>query len=262
MPYETIIYERLGSIALITLNRPEAMNAINSQLWCEMGNLLEEIENDNEIHIIVLTGSGDRAFCAGMDLKELASGKFRITDEMAKWGFAGIAKHFISKPIIAAVNGLAIGGGLEIMLACDLIVASDQSKFALPEVKRGIIAAGGGLLRIARQIPEKIAMKLVLTGDVFEAKDALQWGLVNEVVAPEKVLDTAMELANKICENAPIAVQFSKRVLYESMDTSLNFPENAWSINDLYTKKIFATEDSKEGPKAFAEKRKPVWTGK
>lgn len=261
MNYEAIKYETKGRIAIITFNRPEAMNAINSQLWLETGKALESFGKDPDLWVAIITGAGDKAFCEGADLKEMALGLANYTEEMFQWGFAGIVRHHISKPIIAAVNGFALGGGTEIAIACDLIVASEKASFGLPEVKRGIIAAAGGLLRLPRQIPLKVAMHAILTGKALSAEEAKNWGLVNEVVPHEKVLEEAIALAEEICENAPLAVRASKEVVYKGLDTTLSFPPEAWKINDELMAKVFVSKDAKEGPRAFAEKRKPVWTG-
>lgn len=262
MAYDYIIYEKTERLAIITLNRPEAMNAINSRIWLEIGTAIEEFNNDSELWVAIITGAGDRSFCAGADLKEVASGGFTITSEMTKWGFAGITQHYISKPIIAAVNGFALGGGTEIALACDLVVASERATFGLPEVKRGIIAGAGGLLRLPKQVPLKVAMNAILTGKPLTAHEAQQWGLVNDVVPHEQVLEAAKELANEIIKNAPVAVRASKDIVYRGLDTTITFPPNAWNINEEYSAVVMNSEDAKEGPQAFAEKRSPIWSGK
>ena len=262
MSFDHIIYEKNNRLAIITLNRPQAMNAINSQIWMEIGMAIEEFNNDEELWVAIITGAGDRSFCAGADLKEVASGGFKITSEMAKWGFAGITQHYVSKPIIAAVNGFALGGGTEIALACDLVVASEKATFGLPEVKRGIIAGAGGLLRLPKQIPLKVAMNAILTGNPLTAEEAKQWGFVNQVVPHEQVLEAAKKLATDIIQNAPIAVRASKDIVYRSLDSTTTFPPHAWEINEEYSAVVMNSEDAKEGPQAFAEKRNPVWSGK
>ncbi len=203
-----VIFERIGHVALITLNRPDAMNAVNSALSVGLGNALAELAADKELRVGVITGAG-RAFCAGADLKALASGENIMDVDHLEWGFAWFVKPFVDKPIIAAVHGFALGGGTEIMLASDLAVVSDQAKLGLPEVKRGLAALAGGLLRLQRQIPLKLALEVVLTGDPIDAETALRWGLVNRVVPTEQVVDTALELAAKIASNAPLSVQVS-----------------------------------------------------
>ena len=262
MDYQAIIVEKVGPITVIKLNRPEALNAVNSQLWLEIGTALTEFNEDPDQWVAILTGSGERAFCAGADLKEIGSGGIQTTDEMKAWGFAGIVRHHISKPIIAAVNGFALGGGTEIALACDLIVASEKASFGLPEVKRGLIAGAGGLLRLPRQIPLKVAMEVILTGKSLSAEEAKQWGLINEVVPHEQVLNAAIQLAEEIITNAPLAVKASKEIVYRGLDASITFPPEAWSINEEYTTKVFKSDDAMEGARAFAEKRQPNWGGK
>lgn len=261
MPYETVLFEQHGHIALITINRPEAMNSVNEQLSKEMGIVLEEFAQDPNLWVAVITGAGEKSFCAGADLKEFAAGRSVIPEETAHWGFGGIVQHFVPKPIIAAVNGFALGGGTEIALSCDLIVASERASFGLPEVKRGIIAGAGGLLRLPRQIPLKVALETVFTGEPLSAADALRWGLINRVVPHDQVVATAMNLAEKICENAPVSVRASKEIIYRGLDVPLNYPPDAWDVNSKYLAIVMASEDFKEGPKAFAEKRKPNWIG-
>ncbi|OLO36368.1 enoyl-CoA hydratase [Alkalihalophilus pseudofirmus] len=261
MNYEAIHFERRGSVALITLNRPNAMNAVNATLWNDVGHALESFSKDDSLQVAVLTGAGEKAFCAGADLKEIAAGRSIQPPGGEKWGFGGIVNHFVPKPVIAAVNGFALGGGTEIALACDLVVASEKASFGLPEVKRGLIAAAGGLLRLPRQIPLKIAMEAVLTGDPLSAEEALKWGLVNKVVPHEDVISTALALAEKISENAPLSLKASKEIVYRGLDRPLDHPPEAWEINDEHTSVIMNSQDVIEGSSAFAEKRKPIWKG-
>ncbi|MCL6600181.1 MAG: crotonase/enoyl-CoA hydratase family protein [Alicyclobacillus macrosporangiidus] len=262
MSYETVLFERQGHVAVITMNRPESLNAVNSTMWRELGEALEAFSQENDLWVGVLTGAGEKAFCAGADLKEVAAGGFKLTEQMRQWGFAGIVRHHVPKPLIAAVNGYALGGGTEIALACDLVVASEEAVFGLPEVKRGIVAGGGGLLRLPRQVPVKIAMYAILTGEPLSAEEAARWGLVNQVVPKGQVRDAALAIAHKIAENAPVAVRVSKEGVYRSLDTSLDFPADAWVINEELIMRVMASEDAKEGPRAFAERRKPVWKGR
>lgn len=259
MNFETILLERSDHIALITLNRPEVHNAVNSQMCADVGDALEWASGDSNTRVIVLTGAGDKSFCAGSDLKAVAAGEFGSPEQTGKWGFAGICNHYIDKPIIAAVNGFALGGGTEIALSADIVVASEQASFGLPEVKLGFIAGSGGILRLARQIPLKIAARLILEGEPISATDAAKWGMINEVVAHDQVLDCALKIARKIAANAPISVRMSKAVLYRGLDAPLDFPPTAREINQNYVDQIMQTEDSKEGSRAFVEKRKPVW---
>ncbi|MFP5110216.1 crotonase/enoyl-CoA hydratase family protein [Neobacillus sp. C211] len=263
MEFNNIKVENDGRIFIITINRPEAMNAINQETWIEIGESIEFFNRSNEYVVAILTGAGNRSFCAGADLKALSRGESIIpSSDEANWGFAGIVKHYTNKPIIAAVNGFALGGGTEIALACDIVIASENATFGLPEVKRGIIAGAGGLLRLPRQIPLKIASELIFTGDTLSADAAAKWGLVNHVVPHELVIDKAIEVAKKIADNAPVAVRASKDIVYKGLDVPIDHPQTGWDINDQYVAVVMESEDSLEGPRAFAEKRQPVWKGK
>lgn len=265
MSYETVIVERVGRVTRITLNRPEVMNCINFTLWMELGESFEEFANDPDQWVVVLTGAGDKSFCAGVDLKAFAAGMYEpgnITPQMNQWGFAGLVRHFTNKPVIAAVNGFALGGGTEIACACDLVVASEKANFGLTEVKRGLVAGAGGLLRLPRQIPLKVAMYCIMTGEYLTAAQARDWGLVNLVVPHDQVVSAAMTMAEKICENAPLAVRTSKEIVYRSLDAPLDFPGTSWEMQDELVKALMMSEDAKEGPRAFAEKRKPNWKGR
>ncbi|MFK9090485.1 crotonase/enoyl-CoA hydratase family protein [Bacillus salipaludis] len=264
MSSSAVLFERRGKVALITINRPEALNAINMQVWNELGHAFDDFAEDPNLLCAVLTGAGDRSFCAGADLKEKAvsKGESIIPEGCEKWGFAGIVQHYMNKPIIAAVNGLALGGGTEIALACDLIVASEKATFGLPEVKIGLIAGAGGLLRLPRQIPLKVAMEYILVGDTFSAEEVEHWGLVNRVVPHEQLLEEALALAERITENAPLAIRASKDIVYRGLDVALDHPDEAWAINQKYLQQVIGNEDSMEGIKAFIEKRKPVWQGR
>jgi crotonobetainyl-CoA hydratase len=261
----TVLYERDGHVALLTLNRPEALNAVNAALADELGGLLERAVADDGVRAIVVTGAG-RAFCAGADLKEIAAGRSIGPTAHPEWGFAGLAQHWVSKPLVAAVNGYAMGGGTEIALACDLVVASEQAAFGLPEVKRGLFAAAGGVIRLQRQIPIKLAAQLALTGDPVDAATARQWGLVNDVVPPGEVVTRALELAGRIAANAPLSVQHSKRLLHQSASAGSDWDPawsgaDPWRINAEAIDAVFGSADAVEGATAFASKRAPVWTG-
>lgn len=258
---EAVIVKQDGHILLITINRPEARNAINLAVATALGDALEEADNNPEIRVVILTGAGDQAFCAGADLKALARGeKISPDDEKrAAWGFAGVVSHPISKPIIAAVNGSALGGGTELTLAADLAVASETATFGLPEVKRGILAAAGGAFRIGTQLPPKIAMELLLTGDAINAQRALALGLVNAVVPPAELLNSAFALAARIIVNAPLSVQASKRIARGINQAQQPLEAFGWDLTRRESAAVRASEDAKEGPRAFAEKRAPVW---
>jgi crotonobetainyl-CoA hydratase len=257
---EVVRLERCGHTAVLTLSRPEVLNAVNAEMSLRAGEALEEIDGDPGLRVAIITGRG-RAFCAGADLKALAAGE-RSQPPQPAWGFCGITQHVISKPLIAAVNGLAHGGGLEIAMSCDLVIASEQATFALPEVKRGIIAGAGGLVRLGAQIPPRLAMEIALTGDPVSAARAAELGLVNAVVDPARLMDEALALAGRIAANAPLAVQASKRVLQRIVAGAR--PEEAlgWALTSMEAAALRTSEDAREGPRAFAEKRDPVWTGR
>ncbi|MFE2995765.1 crotonase/enoyl-CoA hydratase family protein [Nocardia sp. NPDC059246] len=260
-PSPAATLQRRGAVAIITLNRPDALNAVNGALSTAVGTALEDFGHDPELQVAVITGAG-RAFCAGADLKALAAGDRIHAEGHEEWGFAGLVKHFVSKPIIAAVNGFALGGGTEIMLACDLAVLSEDAKLGLPEVKRGLAAAAGGLLRLPRQIPLKLALEVALTGAPIGAATAARWGLVNRVVPADEVLATAVGLAEQIATNAPLSVRASKRVIYRAADFGADFSDELWEMNADELRAVFRSADAKEGPQAFAEKRAPRWQGK
>ncbi|MGB6246052.1 crotonase/enoyl-CoA hydratase family protein [Gordonia sp. (in: high G+C Gram-positive bacteria)] len=261
-----VLYEVRDGVAVLTFNRPEAMNAVNAALATAAGDALAQASADPQVRAVVLTGNG-RAFCAGADLKAVARGEPIVDDAHPERGFAGIVQHWVDKPVIAAVNGFAMGGGTEIMLACDLVVAADTAVFGLPEVKRGLIAGGGGVIRMQRQLPMKRALELALTGDGIEAQTALDWGLVNRVVPAEQVLDAALELARKIAENAPLSVQYTKQAMYRTQTALSEWDpawgaEDPWAVNEVLGAKVLTSADALEGPTAFAQKRKPDWQGK
>lgn len=260
----TVLLERRGRVALVTLNRPEVLNAVNAEMSWRCGELLEEVERDEELWATVITGSGDRAFCVGADLREVAARPAGRHGQAPRppFGFAGLTRHTLAKPIIAAVNGYAVGGGLEAALACDLIVASETATFALSEVKRGMAAGGGGLLRLPRQIPVRMAMEMALTGEGIPAAEAWRLGLVNRVVPPAQLLDEALALAERICANAPLAVRAVKRIIYRGLEAPLHGVPTAWDVSDEERRVVSESDDAREGPRAFVEKRPPVWSGR
>lgn len=263
MEYKHLLSERKGHILVLTLNRDEARNAINLQLSSELRHAMEAFEADPELRVAILTHAGN-CFCAGADLKEIAalaaSGKPTSDDSADSWGFASLTRHVFNKPVIAAINGKALGGGTEIALAMDLVVASENSMFGLPEVARGLMAAGGaGISNIIRQIPFKVALEMIFTGQPVTAARAYELGLVNRVVPGDRVMESALELAGQIGENAPLAVKLSKEIAYRCLDAPANYPPASWDISLHYKAINDASLDAREGPRAFAEKRKPVW---
>ena len=254
-----VLVERSGNVLIITINRPEARNAINAAVSIGVGEALEEAQNDPGVRAVVITGAGDKSFCAGADLKAISRRENIYHPDHAEWGFAGYVRHFVDKPTIAAVNGTALGGGTELALASDLVVAHELAKFGLPEVKRGLVAAAGGVFRIMDQLPRKVAMEMLLTGEPLTAADAWEWGLVNQVVKEGSVLDAALALAARVTVNAPLSVQASKRVAYGVDDGVIVGDEPGWDRTLREMQTLIRSEDAKEGPLAFAEKREPVW---
>jgi enoyl-CoA hydratase len=242
-----------AGIAWVELNRPEKRNAMNPRLNEEMADVLVALDADDDCLVLVLTGAGE-AFSAGMDLKAFARGE----NVVVKGRGMGYTERPPAKPLIAAVEGYGLAGGMELALATDLIVASEESVFGIPEVKRGLVAGGGGLLRLPRRIPPAIAMELALTGENLSAKRAKELGLVNALAEPGKVLDAAIALAEKITANGPLAVAATKRIIVEARDwtAETEFAEQAKILMPVFT-----SNDAKEGAIAFAEKRPPRWTG-
>ncbi|MFI6430027.1 crotonase/enoyl-CoA hydratase family protein [Rhodococcus oryzae] len=259
-PEPVALYERRGNVALITLNRPRAMNAINAALATAIGSLVQQAQADDEVRVVVITGSG-RAFCAGADLKALGSGQSLDADGHPEWGFAGYTQHWVSKPTIAAVNGFALGGGTELVLASDLAVVDENAQLGLPEVKRGLFAAAGGVVRLQQQIPKKIALELALTGEPISAAQGKELGLVNRVAPAGTALEVALELAEKIAANAPLSVRESKAMIHWTASDS-DWGQDVWDLNAEALKVVFASADAQEGTKAFTEKRQPVWQGR
>jgi enoyl-CoA hydratase len=252
---QTVRYDFADRIALITLDRPARRNAIDAAMTAALRAALDRFEADPEALVAILTGSGDLAFCAGMDLKAFAAGEGPAIIE-GRGGLAGFTHYPRTKPCIAAVNGLALGGGCELALSCDLIVAAEHARFGLPEVTRGLFAASGGALRLPRLIPRARALELLLTGDLIDAQTAHDLGLLNKVVPPGRLLETARDLAGRICANAPLAVRETlalARAVFALPEEQLQARNAAaWA-------RIAASEDAREGPRAFAEKRPAVW---
>jgi enoyl-CoA hydratase/carnithine racemase len=253
-----VLYEVEGHIAVITLNRPETRNAVNGAVATAINDIMQRFEGDPEVWVALLTGAGNRAFSAGADLKAMAAGEGQLI-ETEQGGFGGFVRFPRTKPIIAAVNGVALAGGTELALACDLIIAIEEAEFGLPEVARGILAAGGGLFRLPLAIPRARAIELILTGGRISAREAHQLGLVNHVVAASELLSTARALAERICANAPIAVRESLAIAKRAHELS---EEEAWARSRDAMLRVMQTADAQEGPRAFAEKREPRWIGR
>ncbi|HCJ86140.1 MAG TPA: enoyl-CoA hydratase [Acidimicrobiaceae bacterium] len=248
-------YEKRGNIGLFTLNRPEARNAISHDVSTELEEHLDNFEADEEAWVGILAATGP-VFSAGADLKSVSSGKRIETD---KGGFAGLVRYPRSKPLIAAVDGPALAVGLEIVLSCDLVVASTAATFGIPEVKRSLIAGAGGLFRLPAAIARNVAMELALTGDPMSAERAFQLGLVNALCEPGSVVQVATELASRIVVNAPVAVRESRKVVLATHGRS---DDDGWEITKEHFRVVVKTEDFKEGPLAFVEKRDPIWKGR
>jgi enoyl-CoA hydratase len=250
-----VLVERHERMLVITLNRPEARNAINLAVAEGLADALETLDADKELSVGVLTGAG-KGFCAGMDLKAFARGERPWVQGR---GFAGIVQGSAVKPLVAAVEGFAVAGGLEIALACDLIVAAEGAKLGIPEVKRSLVAAGGALLRLPRRMPYHVAMELALTGEPIVAERAAALGLINRVVPAGTTLEAAIALAHEVASGAPLALIASKRILQEQWD----WPSaDAFRLQAEITEPVFNSEDAREGAAAFAEKRAPVWRGR
>jgi len=257
MKFEFIRYEKRDHFATITLNRPEVMNALHPPCHVELNQVFDDFAADPETWVAILTGAGDKAFSAGNDLKWTAE---HGVPTLPKTGFAGLTRRFdLGKPLIAAVNGFALGGGFEIVLACDIVVAAESAKFGVPEPKVGLMAAAGGVHRLPRMIPQKLAMGMMLTGRHITAAEAARLGIVNEVVPAKDLMATAERWAREINECSPLSVQASKQAALQSYHLSV---EQALDTHLDAERRLWESEDAKEGPLAFAQKRKPVWKGR
>ncbi|MFS0884059.1 crotonase/enoyl-CoA hydratase family protein [Aeromicrobium sp. 179-A 4D2 NHS] len=244
-----------GRALVISLNRPEARNAVNSQVARELAAAFDRLDADPDLRVGILRGEG-RGFSAGMDLKAFLEGDFPAFEDR---GFGGFAQKPPRTPVIAAIEGFAVAGGLEMALACDLIVAASDAKLGLPEVKRSLIAAGGGLLRLAQRIPYHVAAEIALTGDPVPVERLYQVGLVNRVAEPGRALEVALALAAQLVDNAPLGLEGSKHVLERAADWGL---ERGWQEQEPIMMRVNQSEDAREGATAFAERRPPVWRGR
>jgi enoyl-CoA hydratase len=258
--YKTLIYEKKENIGLLTINRPEKMNAISQELTAELSQLLDEIENNEKLRVLVITGAGDKAFVAGADIKELVDRDARLGRRVSRERqeiFSRIENLHV--PVIAAVNGYALGGGLELALACSIRICSEKAQFGAPEVKLGIIPGDGGTQRLPRLVGQGTAMEMIITGDFIDAQEAHRIGLVNKVFPPEKLKEEAMELAKKIASRPPLAVRYAKEAVNRSQegDTASGF-----ALESYLHALSCTTEDKKEGVSAFLEKRKGKFKGK
>jgi enoyl-CoA hydratase len=252
---EPVLAERRGNVLLITLNRPEVRNAVNAALAAGVASALEELDGDDSLLVGVVAGAGG-FFCAGMDLGAFVKGESPWVGDR---GFAGIAQRASRKPLIAAIEGFAVAGGMEIALACDLIVAARGAKLGIPEAKRSLVAAGGALLRLPRRMPYHVVMELALTGDPMPAERFHEFGVVNELAEPGSAVEVALALAGRLARNGPLALAASKRILQEQFDWSSS---EMWERQGSISGPVFASEDAKEGANAFKEKRDPVWQGR
>ncbi|MBI2849854.1 MAG: enoyl-CoA hydratase/isomerase family protein [Chloroflexi bacterium] len=273
---EATIYEKKNHMAILTMNRPEAMNAMNAAMRSEMGEALKDFRDDNDSWVLILTGAGDRAFSAGMDLREMAA---RLSGGGGPPGgrppgggppgggppggsppaqpLSLMGHTEIWKPIIAAINGVAVGGGLETALACDIRIAADTARMGLSEPKRGIVPGGGGMARLPRLVPLGIAMEILLTGDLITAQEAYRISLVNQILPPAELMPAAIKMAERIIDCAPLAVRSIKETVMKARD----IPSLEEALKVRFGGNINATEDAREGTRAFNEKRKPVWKG-
>ncbi|HEY2767970.1 MAG TPA: crotonase/enoyl-CoA hydratase family protein [Solirubrobacteraceae bacterium] len=250
-----VLTERRGNVLLITLNRPEVRNAVNAALAAGVAGALEELDADDDLSVGILTGAGG-FFCAGMDLGAFVKGE---SPWFGDRGFAGIAQRAARKPLIAAIEGFAVAGGMEIALACDLIVAARGAKLGIPEAKRSLVAAGGALLRLPRRMPYHVVMELALTGELQPAERFHEFGVVNRLVEPGSAVESALELAASVAASGPLALAASKQILQEQFDWST---AEMWEKQSAISGPVFASEDAKEGASAFKEKRPPVWRGR
>lgn len=253
-----LLERRQDGIALITLNRPAVCNAINAAVTRQLQDIAATVEADPSIQVAILCGAGEKGFCSGADLREVAHGDVAQLST-SDGGFAGFTRLKKDKVWIAAVHGATVAGGLEIMLACDFAIAADNAMFALPEVKWGLIASEGGLYRLPRSIPKPLAMEMILSGEPIQAPEALHYGLVNRVVAAQELINETMTIARKISVNAPLAVRHSKALAQQAYDIS---EADSHKLGREALTHLQGTDDFYEGPRAFIERRTPIWKGR
>ncbi len=252
---DEVLVDHHDGVLVVTLNRPQARNAVNAAVSAGVAAALDELEAREDLRVGVITGAGG-TFCSGMDLKAFVAGENPVHDVR---GFAGMTRVPPGKPMIAAVEGYALAGGCEVVLACDLVVAADNAQFGIPETKRGLAAGAGGLFRLPRRVPYQVAMELALTGDFLSAADAHRHGLVNRLTPPGGALSAALELAARIAANGPLAVAVSRQIVASSLDWPLS---EGFERQQALIDRVLHSADAREGATAFAEKRPPVWTGR
>ena len=254
-----VVLERRGAVLVIRINRPEARNALNGAVMAGVGRGIAEADSTPDIRAVVLTGTGDRSFCAGMDLRAFASGE-STAPQASPEGMSAFGRFFgggdIDVPVVGAAQATAVAGGFELLMNCDVVVAADSANFGIPEVKRGLFAAGGGVY-LSQRIPLAVALELALTGDPIDATRAQQLGLINQVTSADKVLDAAVELAQRIAKNGPLALAATKKILRSAITDA----DKARQLFAEWQPKVFSSNDAKEGSLAFVEKRDPKWTG-
>lgn len=250
-----VLVEQQDGILIITINRPKVRNAVNRAVALGIAAALDELDNNPAISVGILTGAGG-TFCSGMDLKAFVTGE---RPEIEGRGLVGLTEAPPQKPLIAAVEGFALAGGCEIVLACDLVVAANDATFGIPEVTRGLVAGSGGLIRLPQKIPAQIALEYALTGERFSAADARSWGLVNRICTPGQALAGALELARAILRNGPLGVQMTKRIINEARSWPA---DEVWDRQRGLVESVLATDDAREGALAFADKRPPQWRGR
>jgi crotonobetainyl-CoA hydratase len=255
---EPVLVDRRDAVGIIHLNRPAALNAVDAHLATAVAAALDDLDSDATVRAVVITGVG-RAFCAGADLKATSRGLDVLVPGHPEWGFVGLTGRILGKPVIAAVNGLALGGGAEIVLACDLAVMSEDAWLGLPEVTRGLFPGGGGAIRLPRQAPLKLAMEKLLTGEPISPQEALAWGLVNAVTSAADVLETAIALAGRIAANSPSGVRTTRDMALLATAHGSEWDRAVWAANEAHNREIPLTPDAVEGARAFVERRPPHW---